>query len=391
MASRFEEEILRVRTTRRVRLVKAAVAGAVFLALSSVIVAYTFAYQINASSQGYSPKFQLEVSRGGAFKIGRDRVFLLFKDAVVTVSAPGFLDSRVYLPATQATRKITVELQPASVPVILRPSENLLKPIWYIDGVALSSNQTPTLNLKPGEYEITLVSRSHRTETKNLKVDVGVPADEIIPVRPAFSHYNIRSEPRGADIYLDNEKVGISPATGMSKAGKRQILIRKEGYDPILEEVEIRSDQDVFSRLYRLIEAQRFVSVSYRPTAGRVFVNGREVLQAPKLAVPYWGEGKVRYEADGHIAEEIFVGSKTTSISFNLKPEYGYLSLTSEPKSQAIVDGVKRGTTPLKLELLAARHEILFKKEGYASELIALDVSPHKSFLVSRCSSESSN
>ena len=342
-------------------------------------MAYTFAYQINASSQGYSPKFQLEVSRGARSRFGRDRVFLLFKDAIVTVSAPGFLDRRIYLSATQATRKITVELQPTSVPVILRPSENLLKPVWYIDGVASSSNQTPTLNLKPGRYEITLVSRSHRTETKNLKVDIGVPVDEVIPVRPAFSHYNISSEPMGADIYLDDEKVGTSLATGMIKAGERQIRIQKEGYDPISEEVVIRNDQEMFSRLYRLIEAQRFVGVSYRPMGGRVFVGGRKVLQTPKLAVSYWSESKVRYEADGHLAEEIFVDSETKSISFNLQPEYGYLSLTSEPESEIIVDGVERGTTPLKLNLLATRHKILFKKEKYASQLIALDVSPHKS------------
>ena len=380
MAAPFDKEILSARSARRARLIKTAVAGVAFLVPFSVIFAYTFAYQISVSSPGYSPKFQLKVSSGSALKIGRDRVFLPFQDAVVTVSASGFLDESVYLSTNRGTRKIAVELQPASVPVILRPSENLLEPVWYIDGVALSSNPTPNLNLKPGRYEITLSSRSHRTETKNLEVELGVSIDEIIPVHAASSNYNIRSEPTGADIYLDNEKIGVSPAAGSIKAGKRQIRIQKKGYDPIFEEIEIRNDQGTFSRLHHLSEAQRFISASYKPTNGRVFVDGQKVPQSPKLAVSYWKEGKVRYEADGYVGEEISVDSRTNSISFSLQPEYGHLSLTSEPESEITVNGEKRGTTPLKLDLLATRHEILFKKEGYATERITLDVFPTNKF-----------
>lgn len=84
---------------------------------------------------------------------------------------------------------------------------------------------------------------------------------------------DISSEPAGGEVWVNDEKVGITPINKVDvKDGKTKIQIKKEGYVPYETEIEIKSGQkgSVHAQLYRYS-----LSATSTPIGASVYLNDR--------------------------------------------------------------------------------------------------------------------
>lgn len=103
-------------------------------------------------------------------------------------------------------------------------------------GVTQSGNPLDLTGISPGEHTITLKLQNYQDYMTRVPVQAGKTASvraTLVPVQvPAGSGaVQINSEPSGANIFIDNSCVGITPLTIPSlPAGLHTILIRLSGY-----------------------------------------------------------------------------------------------------------------------------------------------------------------
>jgi len=71
-----------------------------------------------------------------------------------------------------------------------------------------------------------------------------------IELEPNFGYITIKTEPSGAEIYIDGKKVGTTPyLSEMIEFGRRRVELKKSGYEPYVKVVTIKADEEENTQL----------------------------------------------------------------------------------------------------------------------------------------------
>ena len=109
-----------------------------------------------------------------------------------------------------------------------------------------------------------------------------------IELEPNFGYITIKTEPSGADIYIDGKKVGTTPyLSEMIEFGRRRVELKKSGYEPYVKVVTIKPEEEENMLLSSVkLEAVRVpmgsLDLSSNPTGAVITINGRQYGQTPK-------------------------------------------------------------------------------------------------------------
>jgi hypothetical protein len=191
-------------------------------------------------------------------------------------------------------------------------------------------------------------------------------------------------EPRDARVFVDGAEVCATSTCFADKVkpGVHVLEIRKEGYEPFKEEIEVASGA-IFKRspdvkLRALVTKVGLVLAS-DPSDAEVTLDG-------KVVKPLGRSGIFRSELDAGTPHELSVskpGYKTWKEKMvpsaedakggidkfaQLEKEGFVIELTSTPAGcDVLVDNVKKGQTPLKLDSLdpAKTYSVIFRKDCY--------------------------
>src|SRR4051794_1938059 len=102
-----------------------------------------------------------------------------------------------------------------------------------LDGATDPSWVTPLAleNIQPGKHSITVSKAGYATDTRTVDVASGAKAAAIIHLSQLTATLIVKSDPAGANIYIDSKDVGTkTPAQISVGKGQHLILVRKEGY-----------------------------------------------------------------------------------------------------------------------------------------------------------------
>jgi serine/threonine-protein kinase len=102
-----------------------------------------------------------------------------------------------------------------------------------INGKSDPSWVTPfsMVDLQPGQYSITVSKAGYVTDTRTLDVTSGGRANASIHLLPLTSTLIVKSDPAGANIYVDGHDVGAKTPAQVSVAkGEHVVLVRMSGY-----------------------------------------------------------------------------------------------------------------------------------------------------------------
>jgi hypothetical protein len=186
----------------------------------------------------------------------------------------------------------------------------------------------------------------------------------------------IESVPPGAEITIDGRSYGPTPFRNKVPEGNHELVLTKEGYEPLSTRlvIERASYKKTFS--YNLVKAVLNPTLSIQAKddtaeGAEIAIDGAPAGTIPLQTTLPVGRHFVEMKKAGFLSYSEWVELSeggTSTLSITLTPEKKGASLRVEGTAgaQVFLDGMLVGESPLSLEKLGeGRHLVQVKKEGF--------------------------
>ncbi len=245
---------------------------------------------------------------------------------------------------------------------------------YAVDGLYTSS-----VPLDYGTYYYQVEHPLYETSRGTVNVS---ETDELYPIRlqPAYGYLKLTSEPSGATVAVNGQRVGTTPWQSSEKMPKGTVEVRVQlnNYAVAQQTFTVQGNGQVEAHHIKLTPQFGTVTCRSEMSDAEIWVDQQQV------GVGSW-TGPLSSQGT-HILEARKAGHQSQSISFTVGsgetvtktvgapiPMYGTLVLSSTPAGCEVwLDGKQQGTTPKVEQLLVGKHEIVLKKSGY--EDVAFEV-----------------
>jgi formylglycine-generating enzyme required for sulfatase activity len=241
--------------------------------------------------------------------------------------------------------------------------------------------QDPLEKSAPDEDVLPIVEAS-RPDNKKLRTLV-IALFALLLVSAAFV---LLANPLAVTVAPVPDSISVSGFPPVIPFGDRYLGIsgsytleaEKQGYLPLAEKVEITSTGSSYS--FSMEKLPGLIDLTSTPAGVAVLVDetpvGETPLQKVEIAA---GSRKIRFEHERYLPTERMIEIKgfgeKQSLQVELEPAWAVIALQTEPAGALLsVDGKELGSTPLELELVAGRRQLVFSKEKFSPLDIELSV-----------------
>lgn len=272
---------------------------------------------------------------------------------------------RVETVVTHAVTKQFVVFNVTPADAIVELADEVLP----IDGEGVAQKLMPY-----GSYTYRVSCPNYHTEAGIVTVTAEDKVEKNVTLLPNYGWIKVegQSEYEGADVYIDNERVGKLPLTSKElKSGTHRVKVVKSMYKTFERQVEV-SDNATTKLEVQLVA--NFAKVTLAAGEGcEIWIDGQLRGTGQWNGPLQIGDYTVEVKKASHrsASEIVRISSlEARTIQLNLPtPIYTSLVVSSTPaRATVLIDGIEVGTTPLlKNDVLVGSHLIEFKKEGYGS------------------------
>ena len=197
------------------------------------------------------------------------------------------------------------------------------------------------------------------------------------PAKDQLAVLLIESIPSGAEVWFGDIKAGPTPYQNLQlKPGQKlNITLRAQGYRDLQVALTLQPGSNT-PKPFELTPAFGALSITSEPSGADVYLSGELVGQTPYSSSRL---ASAKYLVDIRKPLYLPLSNQTIAIedgqrterSFKLQPNFGDLSVASEPSAVTITleaNGreVYRGSTPISLQLEPATYILSARKAGYA-------------------------
>lgn len=250
----------------------------------------------------------------------------------------------------------------------------------------LASGRSAVFNVTKGKHSFRFI----KDQFKDLEVELDVKDELVKEVElvagqkttliPLSGHILVATNPTGAEIYLNDQQVGVSPYQGRNIAGSYQLRVKYPLYHDHVEQFELREGETVTLPTIELKPRFGYYLVESAPAGAEVWIDGKKEGVTP-MARKQIGSGQhslVVRLTDYYEHKETFsvTDGETKSFSLKLKEAFGSLVVTSDPTEASVfVDGKEVGKTPFtQPRFPSGIYELRLAKELYADvrEVVAV-------------------
>jgi len=210
-----------------------------------------------------------------------DRFLLRFGTYALSVTAPGYHPYASDIDVSkEATQRLEIILQP--LPGKLAIESTPPGATVTVDGEELGFTPLTDLPVEAGERVLMLELPRYLALEQNIQVtgrDVQQRLD--LALEPAWANITIASVPSGAELLIDGEPVGTTPATLEVLKGPHTLAIELVGFAG--QELAVTAEAGVAQDLgtVELIPATGVLSLSSVPSGANVSINGEFAGQTP--------------------------------------------------------------------------------------------------------------
>lgn len=151
---------------------------------------------------------------------------------IITIKSKGYKEAKLRVPVmepkTVAYYKIETRENPGSI---------ILKTVP--DGATIKINEMPETtfvspavinDLDPMPYTLRISKINYESRDTIVNVDAGQQSEVTMELSAQRGFLTVTSEPKGADVYLNGKKTGITPFNEPVNAGKYSVEVRKESF-----------------------------------------------------------------------------------------------------------------------------------------------------------------
>ena len=180
----------------------------------------------------------------------------------------------------------------------------------------------------------------------------------------------INSQPNGAKVFINGEKVGITFLQKVLPAGKYHLRLEYPNYHPLETDVDVPNTGKKELN-YRLKPNFGSIDVTTNPPGARLFLDGKLMGASPiKLNIVRSGRHTLRAEKDFYHAVEKSVEIKDEqkrTLNLALAPAFAKLMISTRPDSaRFLLDGIEKGLSPYVIDHLSSgTYQISLRKPWY--------------------------
>lgn len=193
----------------------------------------------------------------------------------------------------------------------------------------------------------------------------------------------ISSQPNGADVYIDDIHKGQTPLQIEMNTGSYSYRIEKPLYHPKAGRVELTITEK--STINETLNPNfGYLKIATQPESGaEVTINGNRQSSKTPLTTGKLISGPYEVTVSKPLyytekREVIVRDGQTTDVIVHLRPNFGLISVNTQPEAGAEVLVNSRITgkrTPCELDRLATgQHQITVRKEWYQPKTVAIDI-----------------
>jgi serine/threonine protein kinase len=205
------------------------------------------------------------------------------------------------------------------------------------------------------------------------------------PALPKAATLVVSTTPsRAATVLIDGVKRGEItagtplPIEGLSPLKALAIKLLPKGLDPVLRTVTLKPGQvKVFNVELKVPSPSGHLRLTINPPGAKVYLDGAEVSSASlekPLQLRAGKEHEVRVELEGFVSSILKVKLKSgekveRDINLERTDKAALRFTTTPPGAEVLINGEKRGVTPLKIEgLNPGRYWIKIRLDGYVTK-----------------------
>ncbi|HWV39637.1 MAG TPA: PEGA domain-containing protein [Vulgatibacter sp.] len=145
-------------------------------------------------------------------------------------------------------------------------------------------------SFQPGSFE----AATAESEGANLEKTL---LSSVVRVAPLAAQVEVRSEPEGATVFIDGEKVGVTPLSTQVLPGERTIRMEFAAYHPLekKEQIPVRGRTQVVGALTKLPGKIHVIS-----PGAKILIDGEEVGEDEVEVASTAGTHKITLHRDGY-------------------------------------------------------------------------------------------
>ncbi len=190
-----------------------------------------------------------------------------------------------------------------------------------------------------GTHMLRVTLKDHKQLEKKITIDENnlFFSYNLEPLEPVL--VNFTSEPAGAEINLDSNKIGETPYTAFLTPGKYNLKVTKPEYNDIKSMLEIKEGvENNYS--YKLTQHWGYLNLSVLPADAKISIDGEDYSGTGKIRLGI-GLHKIEMSKYGYapkIEDIILTENKTTEKKYVLEQQYGSVSFKiNQPLAETVI------------------------------------------------------
>lgn len=191
----------------------------------------------------------------------------------------------------------------------------------------------------------------------------------------------VRSSPPGAAVFIDNERIGITPLNSRLPVGEHRVSLILDGYETSNRGVVIAKKEQVAID-ETLVRLRGTLRLAVSPASARCFVDGRALERCVLERFPA-GDVEITVRADHHKTARTsarVVANTERTLELTLEPNPVKLLFTSEPPTAMIElrsdQKSYNGRSGIPLEVMPGEYSLLASLPGYVDDVDTIKLEP---------------
>ena len=279
--------------------------------------------------------------------------------------------------------QFTLEKRPGVLRLMMIPETGAEGANVFIDGEDRGTARGAELELSPGPHRVLVRAERYKDFVADVEiVGAGTIQDLTVEMEPRWAAVAFTSEPAGAAVRVDGERVGQTPVTAELREGAHGYELQLPGYKTYRSELAVVAGEPQ-SAAVRLALADGTLLLRSVPSGARVSVDGVYRGETP-LDMPLEpGDShdiqvsRAGYEPQSHRAR--FESGREQQLIVELVPILGEVEIVSDPPDALLyVDGELRGPANQVHRLVVVPQDIEVRKEGH--ETFRTHMTPRQGF-----------
>jgi formylglycine-generating enzyme required for sulfatase activity len=263
-----------------------------------------------------------------------------------------------------------------------RPAVNIEGARVYVDGQDIGAAPITEFAIKSGQRRLEIRAANYQDLKQDMEIEgCGELQSFKFAMVPGWSDIHIRSDPQGASVSVDGKPAGKTPVTIELNEGTYQLEISAEGFKSWKTQLAVQSNQTQTLDNIKLEPADGVLALQTDPSGANVTIGKTYAGKTPlKIQLPPNTQHIIHLSKAGYqnATRKIQVATAALKkLTIELRPQEGMIHFTVDPAdAELFVDGKSQGKVPPKLQLIAVRHQVEIKKDGYTPYRIQITPRP---------------